>query len=210
MDKATIKQKYIEYLLEEGKKPASVYAFAKTLGLSESEFYNFYASFEAIESEFWIAVFQETLTQLQDDTTYQSYSAREKLLSFYFLWIQKLRNYRSFVLTLKTKMLDSLPLNAPGLNQFRTEFLKFTEGLVNEGIDKKEITYRKYISDKYTYGFWLQALFVLNYWLKDNSANFEMTDAAIEKAVTLSFKLIGDNTFDAAVDFGKFLFHKTA
>ena len=56
------------------------------------------------------------------------------------------------------------------------------------------------------HGFWLQALFVLKYWLDDNSNQFEMTDAAIEKAVNLSFQLIKSNTLDSLLDFGKFIF----
>ncbi len=78
----------------------------------------------------------------------------------------------------------------------------------NSVIDKKEINYRKYISDKYKQGIWLQTLFVLNYWVNDNSENFEMTDAAIEKAVNLSFKLFGDTVLDNVIDFGKFMMQK--
>ena len=56
------------------------------------------------------------------------------------------------------------------------------------------------------HGFWVQALFVLGYWINDSSDRFEMTDAAIEKAVQLSFQLIGSNTVDSLLDFGKFMF----
>ena len=44
--------------------------------------------------------------------------------------------------------------------------------------------------------------------MRDESLNFERTDAAVEKAVTLSFDLVGRNTFDSALDFGRFLLHK--
>jgi hypothetical protein len=54
----------------------------------------------------------------------------------------------------------------------------------------------------------MQALFVLRYWTKDDSNQFEMTDAAIEKAVNLSFQLISTNTIDSLLDFGKFMFTK--
>jgi hypothetical protein len=77
---------------------------------------------------------------------------------------------------------------------------------VKEGYQTSEIKERKYISDQYVHGFWLQALFVLKYWLDDTSSQFEMTDAAIEKAVNLSFQLIKSNTLDSLLDFGKFIF----
>jgi hypothetical protein len=49
-------------------------------------------------------------------------------------------------------------------------------------------------------------LFWWFYVLKDDSKDFEKTDAAIEKSVQLSFELIGKGVLDVAIDFGKFLF----
>jgi hypothetical protein len=48
--------------------------------------------------------------------------------------------------------------------------------------------------------------FVIGFWIKDNSQGFEKTDAAIEKAVNLSFDLLGKNIADSAFDFAKFVF----
>jgi hypothetical protein len=47
---------------------------------------------------------------------------------------------------------------------------------------------------------------LLNFWIKDTSKGFEATDAAIEKSVTLGFKLMGENMLDQVFDFGKFMF----
>jgi len=208
MEITSIRKKYIDYILDKGEKPKSVYAFAKTLKMNESDFYNFYANFDALDKDIWKSFFDETLDQLALDETYQSYSAQDKLLTFYYLWIAKLRENRSYILTFYNHRLKSIPMNAVGLDEFKNSFLKYAEMLVNEGIESNTITERKFISDKYTYGFWMQTMFVLNYWLKDNSVNFEMTDAAIEKAVNLSFKLIGSNTLESVIDFGKFMFQK--
>ena len=208
MEKIAIRKKYIDYVLDKGEKPKSVHAFAKTLKMNESDFYNFYASFEAIEKDVWKSLFVETLEQLEADETYLTYAAKDKLLAFYYLWISKLRENRSYILTFRNENLRSIPMNAKGLDEFKNLFIKYAEQLVNEGIDAKEITERKFISDKYTYGFWLQTMFVLNYWVNDSSDNFEMTDAAVEKAVNLCFKLIGDSALDSVIDFGKFMLQK--
>ena len=94
------------------------------------------------------------------------------------------------------------------LETFRKAFYDYIRDLIKEGYSTHEIKERKYISDKYVHGFWVQTLFVLRYWLTDTSDKFEMTDAAIEKAVNLSFKFITSNTLDSIVDFGKFLITK--
>ena len=207
MDKNSIRSSYENYVLEHGKKPASVFAFCKENGFNENEFYNFYSSFDGIDKEIWLAIFTETKDQLEQDETYKNYSAQEKLLAFYFLWVQKLRTHRSYILQQKENFKFS-DMKDDKLELFRKAFFDYVNGLIALGHESNEIKERKFISDKYAHGFWLQALFVLKYWVEDTSANFENTDAAIEKAVTLSFKLIKENALDSLIDFGKFVFQK--
>jgi hypothetical protein len=52
-------------------------------------------------------------------------------------------------------------------------------------------------------------MFILQFWAHDESANFEKTDAAIEKSVNLAFDLIGKGILDNALDFGKFLYQNS-
>ena len=205
MEKQQLRDAYKLYWLENGKPPVSVYAFCKIAGMPEATFYDLYSSLEALERDIWLGIFQETIDQLKVDEIYQGYSAREKLLTFYFMWIQKLRADRSYVLLQKEKF--GFPvLHQAQLDSFRKAFYSYVEELVKEGYQTSEIKERKYISDQYVHGFWLQAMFVLRYWINDTSDQFEMTDAAIEKAVNLSFQLISTNTLDSLLDFGKFMF----
>lgn len=202
-------QAYERYWLENGHRPPSVYAFARQIEIPESEFYAHYSSFSAIEKDFWKQIFDETIQQLQQDATYQGYTAREKLLAFYYLWIQKLREHRSYILLQKNRLFLPSPQGFQ-LENFRHAFLDYVEKLVKLGIENKEIKSRKFLSDQYKYGFWAQLLFVLKYWIYDESKQFELTDAAIEKAVNLSFDLVGSHTLDRIVDFGRFLLMKKA
>jgi hypothetical protein len=207
MEKHQILEAYKKHWLENGRKPVSVFTFCKEINYNESEFYNHYNSFEAIDKDVWLDLFNSTKNQLENDEIYKNYSAKEKLLAFYFLWVQKLRENRSYILLQKSgfKLMD---LRNDTLETFRKAFYEYTGNLVKSGYNTQEIKERKFISDKYAHGFWLQALFVLKYWIDDTSSNFEMTDAAIEKAVDLSFKLISDSTLDSLLDFGKFILIK--
>ena len=207
MDKQQLIEAYKKHWLENGTKPVSVYSFCKNIECSESEFYTFYNSLESLDQAIWLDLFNATLAKFENDEIYNNYSAQEKLLAFYFLWVQKLKENRSYIL-LQKDSLNLMDLKNTSLNAFKTEFYHYAENLVKLGYETNEIKERKFISDKYTHGFWLQALFVLKYWIDDKSENFEMTDAAIEKAVALSFKLISDNTLDSLIDFGKFVLIK--
>ena len=207
MENKLIREAYKNYWLENGKKPVSVFIFCQQLGLSEATFYDSYSSFDAVEKDIWLSFFTDTLEKLKSDETYHGYSAREKLLTFYFLWVQKLKEDRSYILQQKEQ------LHIPGwhtdrLEKFRDAFQEYARELIKEGYQTGEVKERKFISDKYAHGFWLQALFVLNYWVKDDSDKFELTDAAIEKAVNLSFQMIGSGALDSLLDFGKFVFTK--
>ena len=205
MEKKEIRDAYAKYWLENGKRPVSVYTFVQQLGIAETDFYDKYASFDAVEKDIWRAIFEDTLEKLKADETYRSYGVREKLLAFYFLWVQELRGNRSYILLQRERYL------VPGthldkLETFRAAFFDYIRELIKEGYQTGEVKERKFISDQYVHGFWAQALFVLRYWIKDDSERFEMTDAAIEKAVNLSFQLISSGTIDSLLDFGKFVF----
>ncbi|MEJ2006194.1 MAG: TetR family transcriptional regulator C-terminal domain-containing protein [Cyclobacteriaceae bacterium] len=92
------------------------------------------------------------------------------------------------------------------LRGFRETFMDYVQEIINEGRETEEIKDRKYISDKYKDGLWLQTMFIINFWLKDDSESFEKTDAAIEKAVNLSYDLMGAGPLDKMLDFAKFLY----
>ncbi len=205
MEKKSIRDAYKRYWLENGQAPVSVFALCKILDVPEADFYQHYSHFDSLEADIWLEYFQQTVDQLKDDETYRQYTSREKLLAFYFLWVQKLKEDRSYILQQYRR--SHLPLSQLGqLSAFKRAFYDYASGLIKEGYLTSEIRERKYISDQYVHGFWVQALFVLKYWIGDRSEQFELTDAAIEKAVNLSFELIHSNTIDSLIDFGKFMF----
>jgi len=103
MEKNQILEAYKKYWLENGHKPVSVYSFCKSIDGNEGEFYNFYNSLEVIDKAIWLDFFESTLAQLENDDIYKNYSAKEKLLAFYFLWVQKLKENRSYILLQKEK-----------------------------------------------------------------------------------------------------------
>ncbi|MFT6053499.1 MAG: hypothetical protein ACJAS3_001312 [Roseivirga sp.] len=204
-DADKLKKAYVDYVLEHGSKPASVFKFVKEAKIKEEVFYDQFNSFEAIEKDIWAGWMRDTITAIQADEVYESYSAREKLLAFYFTFIEALKTNRSFIF--QTAKKQSKPGSTPAyLKSLRKVFKGFVNEILLEARETEEIQNRPYISDKYDQGIWIQFLFVMNFWMKDSSKSFEKTDAAIEKAVNLSFDLMGRGPLDAMVDFAKFVF----
>mgnify|MGYP003134445160 CR=1 FL=1 len=48
---------YMEYVLEHGHRPASVFKFCKEHNIEEGAFYNFYGSFQGIREAIWVAFY---------------------------------------------------------------------------------------------------------------------------------------------------------
>jgi len=206
MKKETILEKYMSHVLEHGSETVSVFQFCKKIKIDEADFYAEFNSFDAVRSWFWEHIFHTTVKMLKEDDTYNGYSASEKLSAFYFLWTQQLLSNRSFVLQHAHKTMKGILPTERYLMGFRKVFLSYADEIVRNGIESREVAERKFISDRFKDALWVQTIFLLNFWIKDSSKNFEATDAAIEKSVSLGFKLMGENMLDQVFDFGKFMF----
>ena len=197
------KSEFISYVLEHDKRPTSAYQLAKALNVPESAFYDEYNSIEMLEKEIWGSFFDETSNILQADSEYQAYTVREKMLSFYFTWIQVLKDNRSYVLFCdkNRRKGDLKPYFLEIIKEKTTELMK---EFGSEGIATNEISARPFLSDRYGDLLWAQSMLVLRFWVKDDSKNFQNTDAMIEKTVNTSFALMGETFLDSLFDFGKF------
>lgn len=205
--KDKIRKAYMEYVLENGHTPPTFYIFAKKLKLTESELYEFYTSFEAIDSDLWLSFFVQAKNTIEQDPTYQGYTVREKLLAFYYTWIEILKANRSFVMRGYQRFKQPLVKHTPPvLRAFKESFMLFARDLVYEGRESKEVLPRPYLSSKYPDALWLNALYIFDFWVKDLSPNFEKTDTAIEKTVNTAFDLMGHSLVDSVFDLAKFVY----
>src|SRR3954469_11888209 len=93
-----IRAAYVDYLLTNGKQPASVYKFCIDLGIKEDAFYTLFGSFDAIEKDIWTSFITKTVTALRSDKAFATFTSRERILSFYYALLEELKSNRSFVL----------------------------------------------------------------------------------------------------------------
>jgi len=197
---------YIDYLLSQGEQPKSVYAFAKANKMKETDFYDYFSSFEHLEEQVWLKDISAAVDQVKSQEVWEQYSVREKLLSFFYTYIETLKEHRSFIsLAVKQeKGLKSLT-NSKIPKVVKDKFSDFSTELITEGLVSGEVKDRKQLNERYRDAMWLQFMFILNFWVKDQSKGFEKTDQAIEKGVNVTFDLISRNPFDNLIDYGKFL-----
>ncbi len=199
-----IREAYIDYVLTHNEPPKSVYDFAKKLGITEADFYNYFASFVAIEKSVWAILTIEAVEKIKEQEIWAQYSSREKILSFFYSYIELLKTKRSFIIyTLKK---HEKRLSAPEiLSAAKPIFENFAEDVIHDGLDSGELAQRKFFTRRYKDGLWMQFLFIINFWAEDDSNDFEKTDEAIEKGINVAFDLFQRSPIDNLFEYGKFL-----
>lgn len=204
INKEAIVNFYTDYVLTHGKKPNSIYEFAKNNGMEEAEFYKFFASFEVLEEHFFSDMMHYTLELLDKNSDYENYNAAQKLSCFYFTFFEVATANRSFVMQLLKQ--DKMPLkNLMKLKSLRKDFLSYVKTVLETPykIDNQKINN---IQNRVVHeGAWLQFMSILKYWMEDTSVNFEKTDVFIEKSVKASFDMVYNVPIESILDFGKFI-----
>ena len=196
---------YMDHVLEHNEKPTSVFSFAKANNFEESKFYEFFGSFEVIEKHIFKAFFDNSMIALNKSDEFQSFDARNKLLSFYFTFFENLTANRSYVIYALNQHKNSLK-NLALLSELRKSFTHFVALLDIETIDIKQEQLEKIQNRALKESAWLQLMLTIKFWMDDTSASFEKTDIFIEKSVNTSFDVLNIVPLKSIIDFGKFIF----
>lgn len=199
-----IKNGYIDYVLTHDEQPKSVYSFVKKLKISEAEFYQFYASFESIEKLIWADLTAETIDTIRQQEVWSQYSSRDRVLSFFYSYVEVLKRQRSFIVYSLKKHTARFATPAV-LSGVKVIFENFAEELINEGLESGELADRKFLTKRYKDALWIQFAFIVNFWVNDDSTGFEKTDEAIEKGINVTFDLFQRSPLDNLFEYGKFL-----
>lgn len=195
---------YMIYVLEQEKMPGSIYKFCRENDFTEEQFYDFFGSFEGLQKEIWNKFYENTMDLILKSSEYEAFTTREKLLTFYYTFFELLTANRSYILFV-LKQEPEITKNLVQLKGLRQRIKEFATGLVREGNEEKSAKFLKKSETIFSEAVWVQFLFLLKFWLDDNSAKFESTDVAIEKSVNTVFDLFDNTPLERLVDFGKFL-----
>lgn len=200
--KDDITDKYADYCLMHGHKPASVYKFSKENGFEEAEFYKHYASFEVLERDYFKDMFSHTIETLEQSPTYSAFGGVEKLSAFYFTFFELATANRSFVVYM---MDESAFKNLQKLAVLRKEFTAYAEAILEKPVNLQSPRANKAQGTALKEAAWMQFLSIFRFWVKDTSPGFEKTDIFIEKSVKASADLVYNSPLTSLVDLGKFI-----
>ncbi len=200
----SIIEKFMNDVLQDNQEPKNVYVFCQKHGIEESEFYSFFGSMNSLKQNIWLKFFENTTQTILQDNKFGEYSNKNKLLTMYFTFFEVLTLNRTYILFYFKDKKEGLS-NLSNLKSLRTDFKKFVE----ENLSRKENLisekFTKVTQSAYAEGAWMQFLFLLKFWLDDDSKGFEKTDVLIEKSVNTVMDLMETKHLENIVDLGKFL-----
>ncbi|MEM6911361.1 MAG: hypothetical protein AAF555_07230 [Verrucomicrobiota bacterium] len=203
-NKDRLREHYLHKLREEGQAPASVYRFCQELGLSERDFFSHFASFEAIEQGFWRETVTGVLDAVRAGEEWDSFDARQKLLTFLYAFTEKSLDFRSLLLL---RFQEVSVFKKLGVSRGMEEAFKdFAREILEQGRESGEVARRGRLNALQPEALYVLFRAVMDYHLKDTSEGYERTDAFIEKAVTLGFDLLRTQVIDSTFDLARFLF----
>lgn len=206
--KEEIIAKYMDYVLEQEKEPKTVYKFCKENKMPEADFYKYFASIPSVKKGIWNTFFTNSLALMTKNKEYAAFTNRDKLLTFFYTFFEMLTLNRSYVLFALTQGGNQLK-SLEQLKGLRNHFKDFAKELIADGNEQKASKITKHNPSIFSEGAWLQLLFLLKFWMNDESQGFEKTDMAIEKSVNTVFDLFDNTPLENIVDFGKFLYKET-
>ncbi|MDT0554391.1 TetR family transcriptional regulator C-terminal domain-containing protein [Patiriisocius hiemis] len=195
---------YMTTVLDAETTPKSVYKFCKENNFTEDEFYSFFGSFDGLKDSIWTTFFDHSMKLAHKNKEYEHFSNKEKMLTFFYTFFELLTANRSYVLFTLSQDRDMLK-NMMQLKGLRKHVKEFAAGLIEEQNDTKSIKILKQPVSVFSEGAWLQTLFIMKYWMEDNSPSFEKTDIVIEKSVRAIFDVFETTPLESVLDFGKFL-----
>ena len=200
----SMQKAYIDFVLTEGEQPKSVYVFAQKNKMPEEEFYRFFGSFDAIEQNIWTGFAVKTIAEIKTQEVWMQYTSREKVLSFFYSFFELLKGSRSFVVYSVKKQPKTFS-TAQIFQGIKDLVERFCNDIIVEGIASNELSERKFFSNRYKDALWVQLVFVLHFWINDDSTGFEKTDEAIEKSINVTFDLFQRSPIDNLIEYGRFL-----
>jgi hypothetical protein len=202
--KNQIVSEYVKYCLKHGQAPVNVYQLCEHLNMAESEFYSHFGSLEKVEESVLVMKWNEVANRFANDDQFAQYGITEKMLTLHFAFIENLRDIRSYLLW-RLKDWKNPMDQVKGLMALREAFQSTVKPLLDVASVQGDIPDRKVVSKLNVEALGMNLAFVMHFWLKDDSTNFERTDACIEKSVQLTMDFVGRNAVDKLFDFGKFL-----
>ena len=162
-----------------------------------------FGSLQNLKQDIWVKFFENAILTISQEQVYATYTPKNKLLTLYYTLFEILTLNRSYVLATLKENEEGLK-NLNQLKKMRHFFKDFVNNIIQSD-NPNNSKFKNATEPIYSEGSWVQFMFILKFWLEDNSKGFEKTDIIIEKSVNTVVDLLDTKPLDNIIDLGKFL-----
>ena len=208
LDENKIISFYMNDILEDNHNTKNVYVFCKNNQIDEADFYSFFGSLDAVKNAIWVKFFENAVATIEKDENYFTYSNKNKLLTLYFTMFEILTLNRSYAIYSLEENKEGFK-NLKQLKDLRNRFKEFVVDIMETSTSENDNNVAKVTKPIFSEGAWVQFLFILKFWVDDQSKGFEKTDIVIEKSVNTVVDLLDTKPLESLFDLGKFLWKES-
>ena len=203
---------YMEYVTQLRGDLSSVEDFSTYAKIEEEHFYTHFSNLLAIEQDIWSFILKDAIDTIVQDPQYNTFGQDEQLLSFFYTFFESLTlNNEYFLahLSIRNSFNEKREV-AKGMKALFNNYIDGTIGsnpISGLGIDQVDFV-NDIVQRGQKEGFWIQLLFLIDFWSKDQSERKEKTDIAIEKSVRAAIDLIEIAPVKSIFDLGRFIWQE--
>jgi len=192
---------YMDYNSRYKESPRPIYIFDKD-NIFEKMFYHEYINIsENIENSIFTVFFNNTLKALSKSYRYEEFDSQNKLLSFYYILFEIFTTNRDYILYLND-FDKNLNNTFSFLNNFKKHFIQHAANLGLRTLKIEHINSNKSIKK----GIWEEFISVFDFWLDDNSFQFEKTAVYIHEFINKNQNIKNDFVSENITEINKLMY----
>ena len=192
---------YIRRVLRKGTPYPTVFKLCKKAGVDETAFYAHFPNLDAVAASAWLQPLNAAHEIVAADEEFEHFGLHNKIVSLLYTTLEQATAHRSFML----QAWPGLDVKSGPLRDQARAYKQVVMPWIEQAVADGTIARRAAGPSVYARVFSAHYILVLDFWLKDESNQFERTDAFVEKTVTLAMDLIGKQAFDSALDLARFI-----
>lgn len=198
------KQKMIEIAVDimgkNGIAKTTMKEITQKAGFSEPVIYKYFPTKEHLLFAYFEESFKEIKNNLKEHALFPELSFAEQLQMIMNSTLEKYSKNRAFVKeAFKSIFFYNLSVTITELEKHKTYFLDFINELLDVSIEAGEISELPY-RDFITKSLWDYHIYIVSYWSRDESEDYEKTTQLIDKTIGLLQSVLASKVLDKSMD----------
>lgn len=190
----------VQIMGAEGISNTTMKDISQKAGFSEPLIYKYFPTKEHLLFSYFEESFLDVKKQLEENPIFQEMAFSEQLQMLMDTMIQYHSGNREFVkAAFKSIYTYNLSVTLSELEKHKGMFLDFINTLFEVAVESGEledIPYKDFILKS----FWDYHIFVVSYWTRDESENFDNTTQLIDKSIALLHAFLNSKVLDRSMD----------